>query len=101
MEEWLFGKPDKLRMYIHYDFAFKGEETNLRLKWFSICFNINYDNGTMELYLNGDLVDSKQRKPMELPADWETSSLIVRLGKNPFDDTPFIGKIMDFQMWDR
>ena len=101
MEEWFYGKPDKLRMNIHYDFAFKGAETNLRLKWFSICFNIDYDNGTMELYLNGDLVDSNQRKPMKLPADWETSSLTVRLGKNPYDDTPFIGKIMDFQMWDR
>ena len=88
-------------MFVHYDFVFNGPETNLRLKWFSICFNIDYENGTMELYLNGNQVESKQRKPMKLPSDLETSPLIVRLGKNPYDDTPFIGKIMDFQMWDR
>ena len=41
-------------MYGHYDFDFLGTETNnIRLKWMSICFNIDYDNGTMELYLNG------------------------------------------------
>ena len=41
-------------MYGHYDFDFNGTETNnMRLKWLSICFNIDYDNGTMELYLNG------------------------------------------------
>lgn len=101
MEEWLYGKPDKLRINIHYDFKFKGQQTNLRLKWISICFNIDYDNGTMELYLNGEQVDPTPRKPMQLPSDWETSPMIVRLGKNPYDDTPFIGKIMDFQMWDR
>ena len=84
--EWFYGKPDKLRcvdnrytiqsafknnvfvansfcdrMYGHYDFDFNGTETNnMRLKWLSICFNIDYDNGTMELYLNG----------APLPARW-------------------------------
>ena len=49
------------RMYGHYDFDFNGTETNnMRLKWLSICFNIDYDNGTMELYLNG----------APLPARW-------------------------------
>ena len=60
-EEWFYGKPDKLRMYGHYDFDFLGTDTNnIRLKWMSICFNIDYDNGTMELYLNG----------APLPARW-------------------------------
>ena len=41
-------------MYGHYDFDFLGTETNnIRLKWMSICFNIDYDNGTMALFLNG------------------------------------------------
>ena len=41
-------------MYGHYDFDFLGTDTNnIRLKWMSICFNIDYDNGTMALYLNG------------------------------------------------
>ena len=38
---------------------------------------------------------------MELPAGWETAPLVVRLGRYYFDDTPLIGKIVDFNMWDR
>ena len=38
---------------------------------------------------------------MELPPDWETSPMVVRLGRYYFDDTPLIGKIVDFNMWDR
>ena len=55
----------------------------------------------MELFLNGEPLWPKQRKPMELPPDWETSPMIVRLGRYYFDDTPLIGKIVDFNMWDR
>ena len=90
------------RMYGHYDFDFNGTETNnVRLKWLSICFNINYTEGTMELFLNGETLWPKVRKPMELPPDWEISPMIVRLGRYYFDDTPLIGKIVDFNMWDR
>ena len=55
----------------------------------------------MELFLNGEPLWPKQRKPMVLPSDWEGSPLIVRLGRYYFDDTPLIGKIVDFNMWDR
>ena len=55
----------------------------------------------MELFLNGEPLWPKQRKPMELPPDWETSPMVVRLGRYYFDDTPLIGKIVDFNMWDR
>ena len=88
-------------MYGHYDFKFNGTATNnVQLKWLSICFNIDYDDGTMELYLNGRNIPGEQRKPMELPPDHETSPLIVRLGHYYFDDTPLIGKIFDFNLWD-
>ena len=89
-------------MYGHYDFKFNKTSTNnMRLKWLSVCFNIDYDNGTMELYLNGKALEPYQRKPMVLPADSDTKPLIVRLGRYFFDDTPLIGKIYDFHMWDK
>ena len=88
-------------MYGHYDFNFDGVTTNIRLKWLSICFNIDYNNGTMELYLNGQPLPATQRKPMALPPDADTAPMIVRLGRYYFDDTPLIGKIYDFNLWDR
>ena len=73
----------------------------MRLKWLSTCFNIDYDNGSMELYLNGDSLPGKKKKDMILPANSSSSPLIVRLGRYFFDDTTMIGKMIDFNMWDR
>ena len=89
-------------MWTKYDFDFNGTETNnMRLKWLSICFNIDYDNGSMELYLNGESLPGKKKKDMTLPANSSSSPLIVRLGRYFFDDTTMIGKMIDFNMWDR
>ena len=55
----------------------------------------------MQLYLNGFPLPATQRKPMALPKDADTVPMIVRLGRYYFDDTPLIGKIFDFNMWDR
>ena len=46
-------------------------------------------------------VSARQRKPMALPPDSARAPLVVRLGRYYFDDTPLIGKIYDFNMWDR
>ena len=46
-------------------------------------------------------VSVRQRKPMALPPDSARAPLVVRLGRYYFDDTPLIGKIVDFNMWDR
>ena len=67
------------RFYGHYDFNFDGVTTNIRLKWLSICFNIDYNNGTMQLYLNGHPLPATQRKPMALPEDADT--VACRMGK--------------------
>ena len=32
-------------------------------------FNIDYDDGTMQLYQNGKPLEGEQRKPMALPAN--------------------------------
>ena len=56
----------------------------------------------MELFLNGEpLLPKKTYKPMELPEDWQVTPMIVRLGSYFFDDTPLIGRIVDFNLWDR
>ena len=89
-------------MYGHIDFKFNGTDTNNgRLKWLSICFQIDYDEGTMKLSLNGEALYPVSRKPMALPSSGDNAPLIVRLGRYWFDDTPLIGKIIDFNLWDR
>ena len=89
----------KIRMWGGYDFIFEGTNSkNIRQKWLSICFNINYEDGTMEFYLNGRELKASQMNPMKLPN--KTDILIVRLGRYFFDDTPLIGKIYDFNLWD-
>ena len=48
-----------------YDFPFYGAvSSNIRLKWLSICLNIDYEAGTMELYLNGEKREGRQRTNM-------------------------------------
>ena len=48
-----------------YDFPFLGSvSSNIRLKWLSICLNIDYEAGTMELYLNGEKREGRQRTNM-------------------------------------
>ena len=48
-----------------YDFPFLGAvSSNIRLKWLSICLNIDYGAGTMELYLNGEKREGRQRANM-------------------------------------
>ena len=104
-----------------YDFPFLGAvSSNIRLKWLSICLNIDYEAGTMELYLNGEKREGRQRANMtvdtiRIPAFSHTifmttfpqmpsgssNPLIVRLGRHHFDDTPLIGRMFDFNMWDR
>ena len=60
----------------------------------SVCLNIDYDNGTTELFLNGARLPQKVRRRMELPSEAEQSPpLIVRLGHYYFDKTPLIGKV--------
>ena len=60
----------------------------------SICLNIDYDNGTTELFLNGERLPLKVKKPMELPSEVEQNPpLVVRLGQYYFDNTPLIGKV--------
>ena len=55
----------------------------------------------MSLFLNGEKLPQKSRRAMALPADSDSLPLVVRLGRYYYDDTPLLGKILDFNMWDR
>ena len=56
------------RIYGHTDFIFDSTSTkNIRLKWMAICYSIDYDNGTMQMFLNGEKLPQKSRKDMALP----------------------------------
>ena len=55
----------------------------------------------MSLFLNGEKLLQKSRKAMALPANSSSVPLVVRLGRYYFDETPLLGKIVDFNMWDR
>ena len=91
-----------VRIYGHTDFIFDSTSTkNIRLKWMAICYSIDYDNGTMEMFLNGEKLPQKSRKALALPENADSLPLVVRLGRYYYDNTPLLGKIVDFNMWDR
>ena len=78
------------------------EKVNLRLKWLSICLNIDYENGTMEFFLNGKVLKlSKAVGHMERPHDHQSKALIVHVGRRMGKLSSIIGKIVDFNLWDR
>ena len=96
------------RFFGRHDFTFNATETsNIRQKWLSICFNINFIEGSIELFLNGNPLlqketnNSKQWLKLGLPPDWQITPMIVRLGRYFFDGSPMIGKIVDFNLWER
>ena len=78
---------------------FPGREasSNLLQKWLSICLNIDYENGSVQTWINGIELKS-YNKSLIYP---NATSMTVRLGKYYGDGGVLIGKILDFNMWDR
>ena len=98
----LIGKPDKLRLLSKSDFLFNGTlAKNIRLKWMAICLNFNYEEGKVDLFLNGEKMPQIVKKPISLPDSSDNERLIVRMGRYYYDGTPLIGKIVDINIWDR
>ena len=89
------------RFWKNYDFYYPNttDSTNIRLKWISICFNINYVNGTMEVAMNGEILRAKRKKAIT----WnnETNFRNLHIGRYFGYSVPIIGKIADINMWDR
>ena len=91
-----------LRLYGKSDFIFNGTlAKNIRLKWLAICLNFDYDNGTVEMFLNGAKIKQKIKKPIFLPNNSENHPLIIRFGRYYYDSTPLIGQVVDINIWDR
>ena len=81
---------------------FNGTSTkNIRLKWVAVCLNLDYDNSTVQLFINGERSPQIDKKPLTLPGDHQDKPLIIRMGRYYYDDTPLIGKIVDINIWDR
>ena len=86
------------------DFIFNSKkQENVQVNWLSICFSISFENDTVILLLNGEKLQSsnKRKSLIEVSGRTDFSALIVELGSYYFDDTMLIGKIVDFNMWDR
>ena len=93
-----------LRLSLIEDFMFNTKkQENVQLNWLSICFSISFESDTMILLLNGEKIQSsnKRKSLIEVSGRTDSSSLIVELGSYHFDDTMLIGKIVDVNMWDR
>ena len=91
-----------LRIYRKSDFVFNGTSAkNIRLKWLSICLNLDYVTGTVEMFLNGEKAIQVVKKPISLPEGSEDKAMIIRFGHYYYDSTPLIGRVVDINMWDR
>lgn len=73
------------------------DSSNLLQKWLSICVNIDYDEGYIQSWINGERLE-QHNNTLEYP---NTNSMTVRLAKYYADGAPLIGKIVDFNMWDK
>ena len=48
----------------------------------AMCLNLDYDNQTVELYLNGEKSIQTVKKPITLPVDYEDKPLVIRFQIN-------------------
>ena len=77
---------------------------NLRNKWTSVCFALDYENDQLDLFINGQGNVTKIKNHIEFGNAThakKNKKMTIRLGHYDFDDTPLIGKIIDFHVWDR
>ena len=77
---------------------------NLRNKWTSVCFALDYENDQLDLFINGEGNIAKIKNHIEfgnVTHAKKNKKMTIRLGLYDFDDTPLIGKIIDFHLWDR
>ena len=83
--------------YIKRNIPNRDKSGSLLQKWSSICLNIDYENSVVQSWIDGEDLGFDNRTLTYS----NTTSMIVRLGKYWADGGPLIGKILDFNMWDR
>ena len=90
------------RYYGRYNFDYKNitDTTNIKLKWMSICFNIDFKNGSMEAAMNGEILTPIKKKPLEMATEYDGKDLILHMGRYQ-NTVPIIGKMADINVWDR
>ena len=77
---------------------------NIRSKWTSFCFAIDFPGDQWELFINGNPFGYQVSKLRRLDGRMSNATklpMIVRIGIYYFDNKPLIGKIIDINFWDR
>ena len=85
------------KKYIKLKIKDQEDSGNLLQKWSSICLNIDYEKSLTQFWINGEDLGF-DNTTLIYP---NTNSMTVRLGKYWADGGALIGKILDFNMWDR
>ena len=73
------------------------ERSNFLQKWSSICVNVDHDFDVVQFWINGEDLGSRYGSLYHQ----DFKSMTVRLGKYYGDNSSLIGKLVDFNMWDR
>jgi hypothetical protein len=94
-----------INFYSYSTFPFSESTKNngkqsIQLKWLALCFNFDFVTGTVDLFMNGKRLKQNVKKPISR-GDHVGKPFIIRMGKYYYDRTPFIGKLVDINMWDR
>ena len=77
---------------------------NLRSKWTSMCTSFDFPADNWQLFVNGKEIANLSTILRPLTgkmSDAKDLPMVVRLAHYYFDDKPIIGKIVDFNLWDR
>ena len=76
---------------------------NYRRKWTSHCYGLSFDQNKISAFLDGRKLNLAEKvgPVSEMLSNPKGGPVVVTLGHYEFDDTPLIGRIVDFNMWGR
>ena len=81
------------------------EPFNIRNKWTSVCHSLDFTNDKWSMAINGNSNMSSLSNyngPLNSKfSDNVTTPMMIRVGHYYFDNKPILGKIVDFNVWDR
>ena len=77
----------------------------IRNKWTSVCHSLDFANDKWSMAINGNSNKtslSNYNGPLTYKfSDNATTPMMIRVGHYYFDNKPILGKIVDFNVWDR
>ena len=81
------------------------EPFNIRNKWTSVCHALDFADDQWSMAINGNSNAtslSNYNGPLTSKfSDNNTTPMMIRVGHYYFDNKPILGKIVDFNVWDR